>query len=1383
MYTWQSILLIVYLFWQILPEAQAQKHILNTQFFSIEDGLSHRDVQCIHQDQQGFIWLGTNYGLNRFDGYQFKWFTKEKHGLQSNTINHIVADGDGLMWLFNTTNRIFQTPLSIDIFDPTTGEVVSFEKKFEKSAPFPIHHIFSFAAAADGRIFFSTIKGQLFIYTPGKGFEARQLSLRYFILHSFSAHKTIWGYAYNKDTEIREAVVEIDFNGKVLRRYDPGYPIQNTFIAGADRTENLWYIIKRNGPKPPDYSEGLLYRITPQGGSEQFIQPQKNWPIDSLDLDRVEFGGGFQIWIHPTQGFLYLFSRNSFQVFHPEKGWYFEVEPAHKFLAYTNTVFFDRKGNAWAGTSFGLYRIEISLNPFSQILADKNEDDFRAFRGITEDAAGNLWASNDRGDGWLWEIKKQNHQYQVRDIRATNPVVTDSLEYKYALFTDRKGCLWFGSGPPKLIIKYDPRTNTHQTFPLNIPRKIETRQVNIWSFYEDDNGLLWFGTDTGVIGYLDEKQQVIILPELAGVNAAGGCIYQFQKDNTGQLWLATDKGLFQVNTETKAITPYPPKMGKVPWEGVFFINLDPDGSFWLATKGQGLFHLNLETGAFEQFTKADGLSNNTIYAVYRDDFNNLWLPSDYGIIRFNQNTRRTKAYLKKDGITHNEFNRISHCKAADGAFYFGSLNGITAFHPKDFQADGFDLDIPLVITEFQQFIGRENKLQDKKNELLKSRTITIYPEDRFFLLEFALLTFDDVENMQYAYKLEGEDANWTYQKENAIRMSGLPYGRHQLRIKGQEPNGHWSEEELLILVIVLKPFYLRTGFLLVAVLLLLFSGLLILRWRTANLKRTQAKLEAEVNRQTATIRQQAEELKAVDEFKSRFFANVSHELRTPLTLILGPLNALMSSGAFDKKSLGLLELAQSNARGLLKMVSSILDLTKIEAHKLDIHETIHGLFPLTRRFASAFESHAECLGIHYLFEYHADQHLRLKLDAARLETIVNNLLSNAMKFTPKGGMVAFLVDDCSHAIRITIKDTGKGIHPSDIPHVFDRFYQSKEPGTPIEGGTGIGLTLCKELANLMGGHISVTSEWQKGSVFILEIPRKEVLGVNIPEPDQYEILAEPAFDSLENNTYGEQGYLLLVEDNYSLRAFLETILAPHYQVRTAANGAEALELLPGCMATPVWQQQGGVILSDIMMPVMDGFQLLNYLKANTQYAHIPVIMLTARADIKDKLAALRTGVDDYLLKPFVQEELLARIANLLQNYRKRNTSPDEFAGKTILEPGLKAPVISPEDLAWLGELEAKVHAFVKNDLLSVHWIAGQVFLSERQLHRRLKAITGLSPQEYIREMRLQEARHLLENRLVDSVKKVAHTVCFHDEKYFARIYKARFGKSPSEALG
>lgn len=1372
---------IAFVIWPILAGAQIQDHIPHTQFLGIEQGLSHRDVQCIHQDSQGFIWIGTLNGLNRFDGYQFKVFTKEADGLQSNTINHIIGDGQGLMWLFNTTNQLFETPSSIDIFNPSTEEVLSFEEKFGKSAPFSLSDIFSFAATGDGRIVFSTIKNQLVIYTPRKGFEVRRVSLRSFMVQCFSAHQTIWGFTYNNHTNIREEIVEIDFKGNILYRFKPQYPIQNIFIAGVDPSDNLWFIIKRDSEKSPHISEGELFRITGRQEPAKIIFNKKNAPINALNLNSVGIGGRFQCWINPLRGSFYLFSGESFQVFHPEKGWYNELGPANKYLAMTNTVFFDRRGQAWIGTEFGVYHIEIVPRPFRQILHDEKEENHRAFRGITQDGQGDIWASNDKGDGFLWRIRQNNGEYSTAEFGDLDVRIAEATGFKYALFADSEGAIWFGSGQTRHVIKYQPQTNEYKVWPVDIPRRIESLEVNIWSFYEDEHKRIWFGSDAGRIGYVDKNKKVFLLQELEGVNEAGGCIYQFVKDKAGKLWVATDNGLFLLDTEKKETKLYRPKTGKTPWEGVFFIHEDADGSFWLGSKGLGLFHWNRETNDIEQFTKADGLSNNTVYGIYEDEYHNLWMPSDYGIIRFNKNTRKSTAYLQKDGISHNEFNRISHYRTQDGTMFFGSLNGITAFHPRDFQADNFDLDIPLVITGFQQFIGSENKLADKKNELLKSCKITISPNDRFFLLEFALLAYDKMENVQYAYRIEDLGAEWIYQKENSIHMSRLPYGKHLLRIKGQAPDGHWSTKELQLTVVVLKPFYLQIWFIILAGLVFLAAGFFILRWRTASLERTQAKLEAEVARQTATIRQQAEELKALDEFKNRFFANVSHELRTPLTLILGPIGTLINSGELSKSSMNMLKLAQTNAQSLLKLVSSILDLSKIEADEMKIHESPQALFPFMRRLVSNFESHAQHLGINYLFEYRADKNLQLNLDAERLEIIINNLLSNAMKFTPKGGTVSIQIDDLGHFIQIAVEDTGKGILPDDLPHVFDRFFQSRAHDSSHEGGTGIGLTLCKELAQLMGGNISVTSEWQKGSRFILEIPRKEVLGSMVAvDQAPVESLSHTLSGPGEKSAQGDQGFLLLVEDNYSLREFLETILSPFYQVRSASNGAEALELLPECMHTPVWQQKGGLIMSDIMMPVMDGFQFLEYLKGNLLYAHIPVIMLTARADIKDKLHALRAGVDDYLLKPFIEEELLARIANLLLNYRGRKFLPEELEEPAGNEPNTAAPQITPENLLWLKELESLVQNSVTHDTLSVQWIADQVFLSERQLHRRLKSITGLTPIEYIREIRLQEARRLLENRLVGSVKKAAHHVCFHDEKYFAQIFKARFGKSPSE---
>ena len=525
---------------------------------------------------------------------------------------------------------------------------------------------------------------------------------------------------------------------------------------------------------------------------------------------------------------------------------------------------------------------------------------------------------------------------------------------------------------------------------------------------------------------------------------------------------------------------------------------------------------------------------------------------------------------------------------------------------------------------------------------------------------------------------------------------------------------------------------------------------------------------AKIKKQNLIITRQSDKLHELDKVKSRFFANVSHELRTPLTLMLGPISSIIKRGKLDNRDFTFLATAKQNGQNLLKLVSSILDLSKMESGKIELNEKPVILFTLLRRLVASFESYAERQGIKFTFVYQGDKNLELELDEDKLEVILNNLLSNALKFTNRGGeIIVKIADEASH-INISVVDTGRGIHQEDLNHVFDRFYQSNQADALIEGGTGIGLALSREFAKLMNGQLSVKSELGRGSTFLLKIPRKEILRMKIA-PIQKEIIKErKLIENLDDLPKGEAKdfTILIVEDNHSLRDYLHIILAPYYNILTAENGQAAWKIASN-------NNTIHLVLSDVMMPVMDGYQLLTKLKSSDRFSHLPVVMLTARADVKDKLKALRIGVDDYLLKPFEEEELLVRIENLLKNYNNRITR------KNNKQVEKQQQQFSEDDLHWLENCEGILEEKIGDAQFSMKQLAILLAMSESTLARQLKRITGLTPAKYLQEMRLNQARNLLENEGDLTIREIAFKIGYDDPKAFSKLFKKRFGKSPT----
>ena len=516
----------------------------------------------------------------------------------------------------------------------------------------------------------------------------------------------------------------------------------------------------------------------------------------------------------------------------------------------------------------------------------------------------------------------------------------------------------------------------------------------------------------------------------------------------------------------------------------------------MATGGGGLVQLSLNedllVDTFLQFTEIDGLSNNNLYAVYADEQEQLWMSSDYGIIQFDKNTFRAKAYLPKDGTTHHEFNRISHHQSKDGRLYFGSLNGTTAFYPSE--VNGLDqvYNAPLHLSKYEQYSRAKDKVLDYTAELKNGDKIVLRPYDRIHNLSFSLLEYINAKQNRYRYKLEGYNKEWIHIKENNISLGALPYGNYTLHIEGQGADGRYSTQKLMIPIEVLRPFYAQWGFWLLVSGFLLLLIIAIYRWRVQTLEKQKLKLEQVVIERTKTIEQQTEELRQLDQVKSRFFANISHELRTPLTLILGPLKTVLESNKPQEVQSKLLKIAHKNGKNLLGLVNEILDLTKLESGNLALKEEPVLLYPLLSRIVASFESYAESLEVHFSLDYQATKNLQVELDTDKFQKIVNNLLSNAFKFTPKNGKVFIVLKEEERHLRLMVEDNGRGIHPDDLPYVFDRFYQTQRPMAQAEGGTGIGLALCMEYAKLFDAQLRVASTLGQGSTFTFEfdIPRR-----------------------------------------------------------------------------------------------------------------------------------------------------------------------------------------------------------------------------------------------------------------------------------------------------
>ena len=1341
----------------------AQEYAASVKRYDTENGLSHREVNAIFQDKQGFMWFGTKFGLNRFDGLKFTAYTKERNGLDFDDIQSIAQDADGYLWLMGPYGQS-----QITLFDPLTGKAIPFAKRFHNHLPFSTQDTPQrLLSSANGTIFFTNYRpANLASYHPATGLRYVPLpQFRKLAVFQTTARNTVWAIADDNH------LVELTAEGRVMREFQHQRASVTICFGQRNAGNEFFYFV--NGATESPHSS--FYSVDELGNRQA-------WPLSLLrSIPR---------YIFPV---CYAFDRTGLiwdgtSLWHSTKGKVLDIAGQTSGESIENRSFYtDSNGWMWLGTSFGVYQVKVTENHFHRLFHDKTNtgEKVAAIRGITvlgDKVYANLerfglFTSSQSGSG-------RNSLYEL----PTHASMT-------ALSANRQGRLYIGLRDQ--LLRYDLRTGRHtaDTLPNN---------ASVWAFYQFSNEQLLAGGRMGLWLIQDKNGQLLPFtqynqfPELAQTH-----VLHIAADREGTIWICAATGLYSFDP-AKGITAryWSGGTGRfyLPADSYQHFHQDPRGIFWLATANSGLIRWDRRQNSYRQFRRTEGLANDNIYAVYPDWRGHLWMSSDYGIMQFDPVHLTTRAYFVQDGITHNEFNRIAHFQDQNGQIYFGGLNGITSFNPRDFQSEKPPVTLPLRIVSFRQFDNALDKLVDKTQELAKSNEIKIRPGDRTSVIDFALLNYANAEKNVYAYQFKGLDNQWTYQTEPSLRLSNLPYGDYQLLVKGQTADGRWSAATLAIQVRVLRPFYL-SGWFLVTMLLLLLVGMWgWVRWRVWQHQIEQQRLHTQIRQATARIEhdkeiieQQASVLQQLNETKSRFFANISHEFRTPLTVILGMAAELKRSttGEAGQRLQRSADLIERNGSNLLRLINQILDLSKIEAGEMHLRLIRSDIASFIRYIAESFHSMAgtKDIQLHFL----ADEVIcEADFDKDKLQDIISNLLTNAIKFTPAGGQIYFqlttrdswnplsrqgyyeAVSPTKHLdrpwIHINVRDNGLGIEPDRLSQIFDRFFQAESPSEA--GGTGIGLSLVKELVLLMNGGLAVRNLPGVGAEFIISLPRtrKAPLATDIAvsarllvSPDRMDVPESAAGLS------GDKPVLLLVEDNDDVATYIKTCIQSDYQVIRAENGQIGIDL--------ALKKVPDLILSDVLMPQQNGFQLCDTLKKDQRTSHIPIVLLTAKAAISDKIRGLKHGADAYLVKPFQREELTTVLANLLQSRRILQLHFSQLALDTAQPVGVMTdPDVSLED-QFLHKLRSAIEGQLDNAHLSIEEICQLMGMGRTTLYMKMAALTGMSINRYVRSLRLRKARELLSSSSMN-ISEVAYSVGFEDPKYFSRVFSEEFGVSP-----
>ena len=1389
----------------------AQKIVF--QHLTNENGLSSTDVKTLVQDRHGFIWIGTSEGLYRYDGYEltaYRHNPTDPSSLGSGVVTSIVEDPAGRLWVATYGDGLSR-------LQPRTGAFSHYRHDPDNPKSLSSDQVSDLHMGSDGGLWVGTIGGGLNRfdfqaeafrrYDHDEGDPAGAISDSITVIRSDRRGRLWMG-----STGDGLGCLYLASGQFTSYRHDAGDPAS----LSADVIEAI--LVDRHGTLWVGTIGGGLDRFDAESGTFNHFRHDDSDPA-SLSNDIVtavaEDKQG-RLWIGTDSGLNRLDQQaQTFTHFRHDP-----LDPGSLSRDSLLELYSDRQGTLWAvPLNSGIDRFETQGETFKSYLHDADDpnslgDNF--VWSLYQDRMGKLWAGTQSG---LDRFEPETGAFTHYRHEINNPASLSRGSVR-VIAQDREGRIWVGTDTG--LDRFQPRSGTFEHYRHEPSQPHTLPQGRVLDIAEDQAGRLWIGLTSGLAS-LDPQRgtftHYVHRPSEAH-SLSNNYVWRVYPDQQGGIWIGTAfGGLNRLDPESGRFRSHrhdAADPSSISSDDIQLILEDRQGRLWIGTRGGGLNLFDAQREEFTHYTVHNsGFPDNNIQAVLVDSAGTLWIGTSGGkLVRFDPDTGKIRTFDHHDGLRFRAFFAAQQNPA--GLMYFGGDGGLIEFSPQQIIDNPYPPQIALTqLRLFNQIVLPDpgSPLQDAPEN---TAAISLAPGQNDLSFDFVGLHFANPAKHEYAYRLKPYDQRWReVGSQRTATYTGLAPGDYELSVKAANSTGAWSSEGAPLLRIALQPFfYQTTSFYLLCVVGLVLSGLGVHRYRIRVYRRRERDLQEQVRSRTKnlseqkqrlqqaleTVASQAEKLESLDAAKSRFFANISHEFRTPLTLIAGPLEDLRDHrhGPLRQDAAEQVKVALENSRQLLHLVDQLLDTARLESGRLtlDVQSVDTGAF--LEDIAQRFSALAAQKKIDFQVQL-PETTVTACFDADQIEKVVANLLSNAFKFTAEAGKISLGLKTQRDEARddwlvVTVSDTGPGIAEEHLPHLFERFYQADDSATRQQSGSGIGLSLAHELVALHKGTISVKSALNQGTTITVRLPLAEVrpAAPRLDDTPVEELLDQgagwipalageilPAGQGAGQSTGIELGKelegddvttVMVVDDNAYVRAYLRRHLSSSYRVLQAADGKEALECAREALPD--------LIVSDVMMPLMDGLSLCRAIKADPETDFIPVILLTAKASIDSKVEGLETGADDYLTKPFNVRELKVRIANLIESRHKL------IARFRTEDPALTLPFSqpsSPRDESFLEEVRTVITNRLGDEDFDVEELASEVGQSRSSLYRRFESLLSQSPLELIWDMRLRQASQMLK-ACEGTVSEVAYSVGFKSVSHFSKKFRNQFGTSPSSFL-